>query len=404
MDRRAPRKRNLTALFVQKVKPERRPFKVWDLKQRGLVLQVQPTGYRSFFTFYCYNNLPCWYFIASADRIGLDDARLISARVSLQVAEGKNPAAERAAERSSGTFAELALAYRERYAKKHNKSWQQAAFLVDRYLLPKWSKMPTANLSRADVRAMMDSIAAPVLANQVVASASAIFNWGMKQDLVSTNPCRGVDLNSTTKRERVLSDSEIPMFWNAFDDAGLIRSSALKFILLTGQRPGEVSHMRYEHIKDGWWEMPGAPDHKLGWPGLKNKQSHRIWLSEAARAVMAGLAADDTSAGLVFANSRNRPVSGLDDAMRDICLSLGIKDKVTPHDLRRTFSTKVTGREFSRDAMNRVTNHKDGGIASVYDRHGYADENKRIMETVADHIMSLVEGRADDRVVKFGKR
>jgi hypothetical protein len=54
--------------------------------------------------------------------------------------------------------------------------------------------------------------------------------------------------------------------------------------------------------------------------------------------------------------------------------------------------------------MNRVTNHKDGGIASVYDRHGYADENKRIMETVADHIMSLVEGRADDRVVKFGKR
>jgi hypothetical protein len=42
--------------------------------------------------------------------------------------------------------------------------------------------------------------------------------------------------------------------------------------------------------------------------------------------------------------------------------------------------------------MNRVTNHKEGGIASVYDRHGYADENKRIMEAVANHIMLLVEG------------
>jgi len=328
MDRRPPRKRNLTALFVKKVKPERKPFKVWDLKQRGLVLQVQPTGYRSFFTFYCYNSLPCWYFIASADRIGLDDARTISARVSLQVAEGKNPVAERAAERSSGSFAELALAYRERWAKKHNKSWKQAATLVDRYLLPKWGKLPVANITRADARAMMDSIAAPVLANQVVASASAIFQWALKQDLVTKNVCRDVDLNPTVSRERVLSDSEIPVFWQAFDDAGLIRSSALKFILLTGQRPGEVSHMRYEHIKDGWWEMPGAPDDKIGWPGLKNKQSHRVWLSRAAQAVIAELAADDTASGFVFANSLRRPVSGLDDAMRAICSRLGVDDKV----------------------------------------------------------------------------
>ena len=42
--------------------------------------------------------------------------------------------------------------------------------------------------------------------------------------------------------------------------------------------------------------------------------------------------------------------------------------------------------------MNRVTNHREGGIASVYDRHHYADENKRVMEAVATKIMSLVEG------------
>ena len=33
--------------------------------------------------------------------------------------------------------------------------------------------------------------------------------------------------------------------------------------------------------------------------------------------------------------------------------------------------------------MNRIQNHKEGGIASVYDRHEYADENKRVMEAVA---------------------
>ena len=42
--------------------------------------------------------------------------------------------------------------------------------------------------------------------------------------------------------------------------------------------------------------------------------------------------------------------------------------------------------------MNRIQNHVEGGIASVYDRHRYASENKKIMETVAAHIMTLIEG------------
>jgi integrase len=243
----------------------------------------------------------------------------------------------------------------------------------------------------------------PILANQVLASASAIFSWGMRQDLITENPCRGVERNKTKSRERILSDSEVPLFWSAFDDAGLIRSAALKMILLTGQRPGEISHMRYEHIKDGWWEMPGEPDRKLDWPGTKNGASHRVWLSAATQAVIADLAADDVKHGVVFAGSRNKAIKQLDVAMRTVCDKLEV-EPATPHDLRRTFSSKVTGLKFGRDAMNRVTNHKEGGIASVYDRHGYADENKTIMETVANHLMELVEGRTDDRVVKFGKR
>ena len=49
-------------------------------------------------------------------------------------------------------------------------------------------------------------------------------------------------------------------------------------ILLTGQRPGEVTHMRREHIEDGWWTLPGAPVPALGWPGTKNGETHRVWL------------------------------------------------------------------------------------------------------------------------------
>ena len=59
----------------------------------------------------------------------------------------------------------------------------------------------------------------------------------------------------------------------------------------------------------------------------------------------------------------------------------------------------ITRLGFGREAMNRVQNHGEGGIASVYDRHGYADENKRVMEATAARIMALVKGGEAGNVV-----
>jgi integrase len=308
---RAARRRNLTEFYVARSKPERIAYNTWDAKQPGLVLRVQPSGHRSWRVFYRCHGLARWYHVGNAASIAIKDARRIAARIALAVAEGKDPEAERRAERSSGTFAELAANYVERYAKRKNKSWRQADFLVRRYLVPRWGKLKVSAITRADARAMMARIDRPILANQVLAAASAIFTWATRQDIVEHNPCKGVDKNAATSRERILSDSEIPIFWRAFDDAGLIRSAALKFLLLTGQRPGEVAN--------GWWELPGAPVPQLSWPGTKNKQSHRVWLSREARAIMDEIDDDPPAGGFVFAGLRRAAVTGLDHAMRMIC-------------------------------------------------------------------------------------
>ena len=49
--------------------------------------------------------------------------------------------------------------------------------------------------------------------------------------------------------------------------------------------------------------------------------------------------------------------------------------------------------------MDRIANHRKGGVTDVYDRHGYADEDRRIMAAVARHVMSLVEGKETSNVV-----
>jgi integrase len=389
-------------LFIRKVKPEPVAFSVWDAKEPGLVLKVNPTGRKNFKVVYSARRRAWWYHVGW---VGLSDARKIAQQVRLDVAHGKHPVAERRAERSAGTFAELHERYLNEHAKKRNRSWKQAAALVSRHLLPRWGKLSANSILRKDVRAAIGRIESPTTANQTLAAASAIFTWGVKMEVVSTNPCRGVERNETRSRERILSDAEIPAFWAAFGDVpndGIGR--ALKAMLTLGQRPGEIAHMRHEHIADGWWTLPGAPDPKIGWPGTKNGATHRVWLPEAVQAIMKldGGVQKTTLAGatgFVFAGARGASVGDLAPAMQGICQRLGVEDKVTPHDLRRTHGSTITRLGFGRDAMNRIQNHREGGIADIYDRHGYEAENRRIMEAVARHILGLAEGRGDSATV-----
>ena len=373
---REANRRKLTDLFVTSRKPQERAELIWDAKQPGLALSVRPTGKKAWKVIYRFHGRPRWLHLGDVRSIGLADARRLAARVVLDVIEGRDPAAERQAERLTGTFAELANQYVELHAKKHNKSWKQAETLVRRHLLPKWSKLKATAITRADVRAVMIRINAPIVANQVLASASAIFSWAIRQEILTVNPCKLVDRNPTTDRERVLSDAEVKLLWERFDPG-------LRLILLTGQRPGEVAAMQLDQIADGWWQMPGKP--QGAWPGTKNGRDHRVWLSEPAQALADVRRARGYKSGAL---------------LKQLVGELGI-ERVTPHDLRRTCLTWITRLGFGRDAMDRIANHKTSKVTDVYDRHGYADEDKRIMAAVARHALGLVQGTATSNVISL---
>jgi integrase len=387
--RREANRRKLSDAFVRTVKPD--PDRVvvhWDTLQRGLALVVQRSGHAAFKCVYSIRGRgPRWFHIGDARAVSLADARRLAARIMYQVAEGGDPHADRAALRGKGTFEQVHTRYLAEWAMKRNKSWEQGAKLVRRYLTPRWAKMSMGSIKRSDVRSALAVITAPILQNQIRAAGSAVFTWAVKEEIVDANPFARMENNPTADRERVLSDSEISLFWPHL-------SPQLRAMLLTGQRGGEVVAMRGEHVKDDWWQMPGAPVPSLNWPGTKNGRDHRIWLSEPIRLMMPDL----------IERARGRSDNRLADEMRSICDQLGVTDRVTPHDLRRTFCSKVTGLGFGRDAMNRVTNHKEGGIADVYDRHGYEVENKNVMESVARSILALAEGGAPSNVVELGAR
>jgi integrase len=375
---REPRKRRLNNFYARGSAPE---GLTWDTKLPGLALRVQGNA-RAYYLVYRFNKRPRWLRLGDARVMTDKDARRRASKMLAQVADGIDPGAERRADRGGSTFADVYTLYIE-HARKRNRSWAQPDGWVRRYLLPRWAKLPIKSIARRDVRNLIGGISAPIAANQTKAAASSIFSWAVAQEIIPFNPAHGVARNPTHSRERVLSDTELPVVWPAL-------SIPLKVVLLTGQRPGEVAHMRWQDLTGEWWTMPGKPAD--GWPGTKNGQTHRVWLPAAVQSIINELNRGELT-GFVF-DTGNGPPRELHGAMRTVCKTLEL-ERCTPHDLRRTHGTMITRRGYGRDALNRIQNHREGGIADVYDQHQYADENKRIMEDVAERLLALAKGEAE---------
>ncbi|MGC1827952.1 MAG: Arm DNA-binding domain-containing protein, partial [Pseudolabrys sp.] len=139
------------------------------------MLQVRPSGHKAWKAIYAHRGRPRWYHLGNAGAIKVTDARKLASRIMFNVAEGKDPAAERKAHRSKGTFEELSERYVAEYAKRKNKSWQQPDKLVRKHLLPRWGKLHATAITRSDVKAAAAAITSPSVRNQTLAAASAIF-------------------------------------------------------------------------------------------------------------------------------------------------------------------------------------------------------------------------------------
>src|SRR5262249_42640681 len=133
---REPNRRKLSDAFVRTMQPNPdRTVMYWDTLQRGLALKVEPSGHRAWKCVYTIHGRGArWYHLGNARAISLADARKLACKIMYQVAEGRDPHADRLALRSRGSFERVAQRYLEEHAKKRNKSWRQGDTLVRRYL------------------------------------------------------------------------------------------------------------------------------------------------------------------------------------------------------------------------------------------------------------------------------
>lgn len=400
-EKREPNRRELTDRFIRNLTPPNRKTLYWDTKQGGLCLVVQPTGHKSFKVAYRSAGQLRWYHLDRYEAIYLKEAREAARVIRARVATGADPHVDKMKSRQGITFRKLAEKYQDQHAKRVNKSWRQPANLLRWYIYPSLGTRKAASITRDDMRRLFRHLTEdrPVLANQTLAAVSSVYSWALAEDEpdIEANPTTGIRRNSTKGRERTLSAGELQKVWPKFDDFGLIKATALQCVLYTGQRSGEILHMRGEHIDGQWWTMPGRPDAETGWPGVKNSLDHRVWLASPVMTLLNEIGLPER--GWVFTNERGRPFEKLSSITREISTDLSIP-RFTVHDLRRTAATGMASMGIDRLTVSRILNHKEGGITALYDRHSYDRQKQNALISWAARLLEIVAGKtAADNVV-----
>src|SRR5262249_54624382 len=145
--------------------------------------------------------------------ISLAGARKLAAVAMLEVAEGRDPAAEkqrareqaRAASQQARAAAELlrhdgvaklATEFIEKHAKKMTRpaSWKRTERIFKRIVLPVWHGRTVHDVKRRDVIDLLESVAerTPIQANRTLAAMRKFFNWCVSRDIIAASPCAGV--------------------------------------------------------------------------------------------------------------------------------------------------------------------------------------------------------------------
>src|SRR6516162_4398431 len=150
-----PSSRRLTDFNIANLKPGLSRREIPDPGARGLYVVIQPSGQKGFCVRYRFGDRPRKLTLAAG--ISLAGARKHAAAAMLEVAEGRDPAAEkqrtreqaRIASKQARVAAELLLhdgvaklvaEYIEKYAKTRTRpaSWKRTERLLRQFALPAW--------------------------------------------------------------------------------------------------------------------------------------------------------------------------------------------------------------------------------------------------------------------------
>ncbi len=360
---------------------------------KGLYLAVLPSGVKSWRVKYRQQGKEKTFTIGTYPEIGIAEARAKRDDARRWLRDGKDPTAEKRAQRAPAptvaTFADIAVAYlkSQDFSERHVGALQR---IIDRDLLPEFGRLPLAEITTPVVLDALRKIEARGQLETCAKArrlASQIFRYAIATGQGDADPAatlaRGVLRPPVVTNRATVPLKEFPALLEALAAVPAEANTRLAcyWTLLTACRVGEMRYATWGEIDGANWIIPAAR--------MKMQRDHLVPLSKEARAVLkaAGtLRTSDADDALLFPGfTRHGALS--ENALLALIARCGFFGRQTAHGFRAAFST--WGHEVAEadpDVIEACLAHARVGVRGVYNRALYLTQRRELLQRWADQL------------------
>lgn len=435
--------KQFTDRFLASIKPQKK--KIVIREGRGFAFQVLPSGSKSFLYIFELDKQKGYLQLGNYPAMSLADARIAYNDAYKLIKSGIDPRDQKKATKEElaksrkkaeviattavlleqctfqslvdegipdgyipSTVEQLAAVYYVKYSKVNHGFQTQRNFLYHAKsgINSTIGKKLITEVRRKDAIELIQGIAsrAPGQAGNVLKAGRQIFEYALQLEWVETQPflqiTKAVPKAGANKCERALDDDEVLQAWTEISKSPSSDSvkRAIKMILVTAQRSGEVSQMQSEQIKDRWWTIPAKV--------AKNGREHRVYLTDTALSLIGNrkgyiFPSGKGNIGHVAVNTLSQAINRgyLSDEVVKVVGTRKIKARKepyfgmtpwSPHDLRRTARTNMPRVGVSDEHAEEVLNHTKPGIIGVYNKYRYDKEKKAALIAWEEFLLTLL--------------
>ena len=394
----------LTDAQIRKIKPLEKKKRYAD--EKGLYLEVTPSGGRFWRLKYRFNGRESTLTIGSYPEISLAQARRTRDEARIQLYNNIDPNAiknDRLQQMDeSKLFKALAMEWMEdRKTVIKENTYLRDLSVFEKDLFPVLGDIPIDQIKGKDVLACAKKIearGAQEMAKRSIPLVGRIFRFAIRKGIIENDPTP--HLQEALKPRKVkhmarLDISEFPPFIERMDryHGNPVIKTALQLMTLTFVRTAELRMMEWDEIdfENRLWRIP-AEKMKMALP-------HLVPLSKQAIELLKILLPLTGRKQYVFYNhSTAKPMSS--NAILCVIRTMGYNGRMTGHGFRGLASTTLHEQGYKHDAIEIQLAHRVGNaVSQAYNHAQYLEYRTKMMQEWSDFIDSL-----RNKIVPFPKR
>jgi integrase len=366
----------LTEITIRNLKPDERQRTYFDENLAGFGLRVSPGGTKAFVLMHGKSRQ-----LTTLGRYGI-----------ISLAQARAKAKEMLAERTLGTHRAPTITFEEAYElfktshcdQKKARTAKSYQRIIEKHLLPKLRRERLEDISAHTLAGIADKLLeTPSEHAHTQAVSRTFFRWAVRRRYIKHSPIEGLQLAKPVTRDRVLTEDELVRVYRAAEDYPF--GTIVRLLILTGQRRGEISSLRWEYINEA--------DRTITLPAsiTKNNRQHTFPYGKMTQQILKTI--PHLCEYLLPARGNSEAsFSGWSKCKA----AFDKKCKIAPwtlHDLRRTYSTAHAAIGTPPHITERLLNHASGtisGVAAIYNRYAYMDEMRAAAMGFEWHLSSLL--------------